>query len=100
MTNDQRPTTNDQRPTPSVPYDSRYVESFEGERSRIFLRQESEIERAIARLHADVVVQIQRPVDVDVVIVPRVFVLDRRQLECGELAGDRDVRDDVGAADE
>ena len=55
---------------------------------------------AIAALHADVVVEIQRAVEVEVDVVRGVSAVDAvGNLEGGELTGDRDVRHHVEASD-
>ena len=61
---------------------------------------ETDIERAVPELCADVVREVQRAVQIEVHVVSGCVLHEiLRELEAGELAGDGDVGDDVEAAD-
>src|SRR6185503_11452243 len=84
----------------SVTDDGPEVDPLQVQRARVGLDQVADVGRAITAFHADVVVEVHRAVDVQVDVVRVVALVDaRRQLEGGELAGDRDVRHDVVAPD-
>src|SRR5262249_23542531 len=85
--------------TDSESGDDAEVQPLQNERSRVLLDQITEVERAVAALHADVVRQVHRAVDIEVDVVAGVLVVDRGQLEERQFARDRHRRYDVDAAD-